>query len=308
MIKKILKWTGIILLIIIAGVTIVTASRQHLKYDAPYPAIHASTDTAVIARGKHFVTGLAHCVECHSTANADSLIGLGKEVPLSGGLPFVLPVGTVYSKNITPDKETGIGNLTDAEIARVLRYGVHANGDPVYDFMPFHNMSDEDLTAVISYLRTLQPVKNKVPGNKLNLMGNVVKAYMVKPVGPSGEVPVSVKPDTTATYGKYLVLSIGNCAGCHTKRDIGGRYTAPLLSGGGPMKAGLIPPNLTNDSSGRIFYWTQQQFIDRFHKGKIITESEMPWNCFKRMNDDELKAIYKFLKTVPAAKPDVAEK
>jgi hypothetical protein len=74
------------------------------------------------------------------------------------------------------------------------------------------------------------------------------------------------------------------------------------------MKGGLIPPNLTNDSSGRIFYWTQQQFIDRFHKGKIISESEMPWNCFKRMNDDELKAIYKFLKTVPAAKPDVAKK
>jgi len=308
MIKKILKWTGIVLLIIITGVTIVTASRQHLKYDAPYPNIHASTDTAVIARGKHFVTGLAHCVECHSTVNTDSLISLGKEVPLSGGLPFVLPVGTIYSKNITPDKETGIGNLSDGEIARVLRFGVHANGDPVYDFMPFHNMSDEDLTAVISYLRTLQPVKNKVPDNKFNLMGYAVKAYMVKPVGPSGEVPVAIKSDTTAEYGKYLVLSVGNCAGCHTRRDIGGRYTAPLLSGGGPMKAGLIPPNLTNDSLGRIFYWSQQQFIDRFHKGKIISESEMPWNCFKRMNDDELKAIYKFLKTVPAAKPEVAEK
>lgn len=308
MIKKILKWTGIILLVLIAGVTIVTASRQHLKYDAPYPEIHASKDTAVIARGKHFVLSLAHCTECHSTSNSDSLVNLGKEVPLSGGVPFVLPVGTIYSKNITPDKETGIGNLTDAEIARVLRFGVHANGEAVYDFMPFHNMSDEDLTSVISYLRTLQPVKNKVPDNKLNAIGNAVKAFMVKPVGPSGDVPVSMHPDTTSAYGKYLVLSIGNCAGCHTKRDISGAYLAPVLSGGVPM-SGLTPPNLTNDSTGRIFNWTEQQFIDRFHKGKLFDKSEMPWNCYKRMNDDELKAIYRFLKTVPAAKtPNVASK
>jgi len=308
MIKKILKWTGIILLVLIAGVTIVTASRQHLKYDAPYPEIHASNDTAIIARGKHFVLSLAHCTECHSTSNSDSLVNLGKEVPLSGGVPFVLPVGTIYSKNITSDKETGIGNLTDVEIARVLRFGVHANGEAVYDFMPFHNMSDEDLTAVISYLRTLQPVKNKVPDNKLNVMGNAVKAFMVKPVGPSGEIPVAMHPDTTSAYGKYLVLSIGNCAGCHTKRDIRGAYLAPVLSGGDPM-SGLTPPNLTNDSTGRIFNWTEQQFIDRFHKGKLFAKSEMPWNCYKRMNDDELKAIYKFLKTVPATKTvDVTSK
>ena len=271
--------------------------------------IHASKDTAIIARGKHFVYGLAHCTECHSTVNADSLINAGKEVPLSGGFAFTLPVGTIYSKNITPDKETGIGNLTDGEIARVLRYGVHPNGEAVYDFMPFHNMSDEDLTAVISYLRTIQPVKNKVPGNKLNFMGNAVKAYMVKPVSPNGEVPVSVKIDTTAAYGKYLVLSVGNCAGCHTKRDISGAYLAPALSGGTPMAGGLVPPNLTNTSDGRIYTWTEQQFIDRFHKGKLFAQSEMPWNSFKRMNDDELKAIYKFLKTVRAAKtPDVADK
>jgi mono/diheme cytochrome c family protein len=308
MLKKILRWTGIILLILIAVITVVTASRQHLKFDAPYPKIVASKDTAVIARGKHFVYGLAHCTACHTTSNGDSLIDAGFEVPLSGGFAFVLPVGTIYSKNITPDKETGIGNLTDGEIARALRYGVHANGDPVYDFMPFHNMSDEDLTAIISYLRSMQPVKNKVPANKLNLIGSLVKAYMVKPVGPTVEVPVSVQPDTTAAYGKYLVLSIGECVGCHTKRDLSGAYQAPLLSGGGPID-GFVPPNLTNDPGGRIYTWTQRQFIDRFRKGKIIAKSPMPWNNFKRMNDDELKAIYNFLKSVPGEKtPDVALK
>lgn len=301
MIKKVLKWTGIVLLTLIIGVTVVTASRQHLKYEAPYPDIHASTDTAVIARGKHFVYSLAHCIDCHSTANADSLVKAGAEVPLSGGYAFPFPFGTIYSRNITPDKETGIGNRSDAEIARVLRYGVHANGEAVYDFMPFHNMSDEDLTAVISYIRTLKPVKNKVPANNLNVMGNMIQAYLVKPVGPTGETPAVIKPDTTAAYGKYLVLSVAECAGCHTKRDLSGAFIGPHLAGGNNID-GYITPNLTNASDGRIYSWTQEQFIARFRQGKLIPKSPMPWNSYKRTSDDELKAIYKYLKSVPGEK------
>ncbi|MGN6353842.1 MAG: cytochrome c [Parafilimonas sp.] len=303
MIKKILKWTGIILLVLIAGISITTASRQHLKYDAPYPDIHASKDTAVIAHGKHLVFSIAHCADCHSLVNADSMLQAGQEPPLSGGYAFTMPLGTVYSRNITPDKETGIGNRTDAELARVIRYGVHANGEAVYEFMSFHDMSDEDLTAVISYLRSTKPVKNKVPENTLNVMGNLVKAYMVKPVGPTGDVPAAMHADTTAAYGKYLVFNVGNCIGCHSKRDLSGKFDGPYLAGGNPMN-GLIPPNLTNDSTGRIFTWSQQQFIERFKKGKLIPQSEMPWNSFKHMDDNELKAIYNFLKTVPAARTE----
>ena len=69
----------------------------------------------------------------------------------------------------------------------MLRYGVHPDGRPVYDFMPFHNMTDEDLTAIISYLRTQDPVKNQVPNNQLNFMGKAVRAFLVTPVGPEGE-------------------------------------------------------------------------------------------------------------------------
>jgi len=306
MIKKIFKWTGIVLLTLIVAVIIVVASRQNLKYDAPYPDIKASTDTAVIARGKHIVTGAAHCINCHSTANVDSLIDAGQPVPLSGGVLFDLPVGKIYSKNITPDKETGIGDYTDAQIARVLRYGVHPNGDPVYDFMPFHNMSDEDLTAVISYLRAQKPVKNKVPENNLNIMGNIVKAFLVKPVGPSGEVPETVKQDTTAEYGKYIAISIAECNGCHTKRDISGAYIGQPFAGGNEFNEGghkLVTPNITTDSSSRIYGWTAQDFINRFRMGKVIPYSPMPWNSFKRMNDEELTAIYNYLKTLPPVKP-----
>jgi mono/diheme cytochrome c family protein len=307
MIKRIFKWTGVVLLVLIVAVTVVVASRQNLKYDAPYPDIKASTDSNMIARGQHLVTGAAHCINCHSTANVDSLVDLGKPAPLSGGVKFELPVGTIYSKNITPDKETGIGDYTDAQIARVLRYGVHPNGDPVYDFMPFHNMSDEDLTAVISYLRAQKPVKNKVPENNLNILGNIVKAFMVKPVGPSGEVPETVKTDTSAAYGKYIALSVAECNGCHTKRDISGNYIGEPFTGGNEFNERgyrLVTPNITADSSSRISGWTAEDFIKRFRMGKVIPYSPMPWNSFKRMNDDELKAIYNFLKTIPSSNND----
>ena len=81
MIKKILKWTGIILLVIALAVTVVTASRQNLKYDASYPDIKASTDSDIIARGKELIYGPAHCIDCHSTDNNDSLIKLGCRYP-----------------------------------------------------------------------------------------------------------------------------------------------------------------------------------------------------------------------------------
>lgn len=297
--KKILKWAGIVLLLLVVFIGVLTASRQNLHYEAPYPVIKASADSAVIAKGRHFVRGAAHCVYCHSTANVDSILDAGGDVPLSGGRVFELPVGNVYSRNITPDKETGIGKYTDAEIARALRYSVHPDGTVIYNFMPFQEVSDEDLTAIISYLRSMPAVKNNVPKHTLNLLGNLVKAFMVKPVGPSGPVPTAVKADSSAAYGKYLALHIAECNGCHTQRDLSGAYTGQPFAGGDPMEENglrLVPPNIT--PGGRIAGWTQQYFVERFHKGKLIPQSPMPWSSFRNMSDEELKAIYNYLKTV----------
>jgi len=301
--KKILKWIGSILLVLIVGVTVVVMARQNLKYDAPYPNIHASADSTVIARGKHLIFSSAHCINCHSNHNPDSLVALGQDVPLSGGVLFDVGIAKIYSKNITPDKETGIGKYTDEEIARVLRYGVHPNGAAVLDFMPFHNTSDEDLTAIISYLRAQKPVRNEIPENSFTVMGKVVKAFMVKPVGPDGEVPKAVRPDTTAAYGRYLAVSVAECNGCHTKRDMAGAYTGDPFAGGNEIE-GFITPNLTPDPSGRIYNWSQQNFIDRFRMGKLYPKSPMPWNSFKRMSDDELKAIYHFLRSTKPVKTE----
>ena len=303
--KKILKWTGIILLIIITGLYITIEARQDLHFEAPYPNIKATADSAVIARGKKLVFGPAHCANCHVPDSLDVAVFRGEEVPLTGGKVFSLPLGNLYSKNLTPDK-TGIGNITDAEIARALRFGVNAKGNALFDFMPFHNTSDDDLVAIISYLRSQPPVKNEVPKNNFNIIGKTVKAFLIKPVGPTGPVLQSIRPDTTAVYGQYLANSVANCRGCHTNRDLmTGAFIGEDYAGGLKFEAStdsgtysITTPNLTPHETGRIKGWSQDQFIARFRLGKTIQGSHMPWGPFSRMSDDELKAIYKFLQTV----------
>lgn len=303
--KKILIWTALIILLLLGGTTATVLLRQELVYERPYPSIKASSDSAVIARGRELVIGPAHCIDCHSTANADSLLNLGQEVPLDGGVLFNLPVGKIYSSNITSDSVFGIGRRTDAEIARALRYGVHADGTVVFDFMPFHDMADEDLQAVISYIRTQRPVNSNVPAHELNPIGMTAKAFLIQPVGPSAEIALSVKRDSSAAYGKYLALNVANCSGCHTQRSLTGAYIGEPFAGGNPFKEQgelFLPPNLTTSTESRIAGWSQEDFIARFRMGRLHPNSPMPWPSFKRMSDDDLKAIYNYLKTIPPAK------
>jgi len=303
LLKKILKWTGITILTIVVIFVTLVFSLQNKKFDAPFPNLHATNDSATIARGKYLAYGPAHCSGCHTPAEDHERINMGEELPLKGGLNFDLPIGTLYSKNITPDDETGIGKLPDSVIARSLRYGVARDGRALFDFMPFHNLSDEDLVAVLSFLRSQAPVKNKVIDNQMTFIGKAVKAFLIKPVGPDGEVVKTITPDTTAAYGKYLATYVTNCRGCHTNRSLmTGEYTGPFFAGGLKFESSTekgaycVTPNLTPDKeTGKMTGWTQQQFIDRFRLNKIIAASDMPWDQFRKMSDNDLKAIYQYL-------------
>ena len=302
--KKILKWTGITILSIVIIFVILVFALQNKKFDAPFPNLHASNDSSLIARGKYLAYGPAHCSGCHTPASDQQKVMNGEELPFKGGFEFVLPIGKLYSKNITPDDETGIGKVPDSVLARSLRYGVARDGRALFDFMPFHNLSDEDLVAVLSFLRAQPAVKNDVPDNTLNFMGKAVKAFLIKPVGPEGEVSKSVKADTTAEYGKYLAHYVTNCNGCHTNRSLmTGAYIGPEFAGGFKMEGTdgsyCMTPNLTPDpQTGRITKWTQEEFIARFRAPRAIKTSDMPWDQFRKMNDDDLKAIYKYLKSL----------
>jgi mono/diheme cytochrome c family protein len=303
---KIVKWFGIILLVIISGLVAVIYARHDRTFEAPLPDIKASTDSAVLARGKYLVYGPAHCNYCHATRDEVERMKKGEELPLAGGLEFDMPIGKIVTPNLTPDPETGLTKLSDGEIARALRYGVNHRGHAMFEFMPFQNASDEDLTAIVSFIRSMPPVKRKLPEPTFNLLGKGLHAFVLKPVGPTGTPPKSVKQDTTAEYGKYLVNSIGNCRGCHTPRDmLTGAYTGPDFSGGvvfegePGMKGKFITPNLTPDKgTGLIAEWSEKTFVDRFRRGRYYEGSPMPWESFSRMTDNDLKAIYRYLQTV----------
>jgi mono/diheme cytochrome c family protein len=303
MFKKILKWSGLSLagLALVLTVTVLVLERR--SYDPGYPAVKASSDPAVIARGRYLAYGAAHCVDCHG--------GLA----LSGGVEFHLPFGTVRTANITPDRETGIGAMRDEEIARSLRYGVGRNGRTLLPFMPFADLSDEDLTAIVSFLRAQAPVQKRVETRSLNALGHVVLAFAIKPSGPTAPIKARVPAGATAAYGSYLVNSVGNCKGCHTNRDLRtGAFTGPSLAGGLQMESHVdtrthfVTPNLTPDpATGRIANWTEEIFLARFRTGKGAQDTPMPWPAFARMTDDDIKAIYRYLRSLPPVHNDTGE-
>ncbi|MEA2465222.1 MAG: hypothetical protein QOJ98_2969 [Acidobacteriota bacterium] len=284
---------------------VVVEVRSRRTFDAPYPDIHASADPQVIARGAYLAYGPAHCVNCHTQGAAQkAAVEQGATPPLSGGNRFSFPPGTFYSPNLTPDKETGIGRYTDGQLARMLRYGVRPDGRAALPFMEFQHLSDEDLTAVISFLRSQQPVRNEVPQHELNLIGKAVMAFAIEPIGPK-ETPPKVSPaqEPTVERGAYLANSVAGCAECHTKRNpLDGSYVAARFSGGGKFEVDqatvLVTPNLTPSKFGRIRDWEEEQFVGRFDVGMGIKGTHMPWRQFQRMSDTDKRAIFRYLKSL----------
>lgn len=306
---RFLKWTGFVLVTVLLTVVLAVFSRQNLRYEAPLPDLHESVDSAVIARGAYLVNGPAHCSGCHTDNAHEAAYLQGASVPMHGGFMFKLPAGSVFSKNITNDAEHGIGRMSDPEIARSLRYGVGSDGRAIFDFMPFYMMSDDDLTAIISYLRTLPGDANEVPPHELNFLGKAVKAFLIQPMGPlNKDRPSGLKPDTTATYGGYLANSVANCVGCHTERNpMTGELTGTPFAGWAGMEGnapGVLfnTPNLTPDpTTGYLYDWDFELFKGRFRAGPRFPDSPMPWANFARMSDDDLKAIWNYLHSLPPA-------
>ncbi|RYZ29091.1 MAG: c-type cytochrome, partial [Sphingobacteriales bacterium] len=237
--KKVLKYIGVTMLVMLTALFIIVQLRQNRQFSSEFPAIQASTDTTIIARGRQLVLGAAHCTNCHGAGQGSA------STALSGGQKFEIPIGDIYAPNLTPS-ESGILYKSDEALARALRYGIKTDGTALFDFMPFHNTSDADLVAILSYLRAQPPVNNIVPKNSMNLLGKVVRAFLLKPAGPSEKVPAFVQQDTTESYGAYLANSIANCQGCHTNRDlVTGAFIGVRYAGGFTME--------TKTDTGTVF-------------------------------------------------------
>jgi mono/diheme cytochrome c family protein len=299
---------GLLALVALAATTLgaTAMTRWDRTFDVPLPDLHASTDPDVIDRGRYLVFGPAHCSYCHTPQESWSRLDAGEELPLIGGYGFELQIGTLYSSNLTPDVETGIGRYSDPQLARMLRHGVRPNGRAALPVMEFQNMSDEDVVAVISYLRTAPAVRNEIPENRWNMLGKTLMATMIGPVYPDGPPPAAgPAAGATVERGSYVANSVANCAGCHSPRNLtDGSYTGPRFSGGvmdvdGDPTRFFSVPNLTPDpATGHITGWSEDQFVARFRAGKRYEDSHMPWDAFARMSDDDLRAVYRYLRTL----------
>ncbi len=305
---NILKWiaivAGVLILLLVTFVNI----RGNRTYDAPLPDLVASQDSAVIARGQYLAFGPAHCASCHAPMDKFDEIEQGLVMPLIGGWELNIPPGSFRAPNLTPDVETGIGSFSDGQLARALRYSVRQNGEALFPFMPFQNMSDADVIAIISFLRSQTPVRNDLKETELSFLGKAISAFgLITPEGPLSTPPKSVQIDTSITYGEYVANSVANCRGCHSLRDLKtGAYTGVPFAGGMPMESdppieglSFISPNITPHlNDGIMANWDEATFIKRFRTGRIHKGSPMPWGAFARMTEVELKALYRYLQSL----------
>jgi mono/diheme cytochrome c family protein len=318
---RVLAWGSVVaaLFIVVTGIY-VWRNWDRSFDDVPMPDLHASNAPGVIERGRYLVFGPAHCVECHVSdfAEYERAFDSGEPVALTGGYRFPIgPLGTLYSKNLTPDDETGIGRYSDPQIARMLRHGVRPDGQASIPLlMPFGNMSDDDIVAVLSFLRAQPARRNVVPANQWTTLGKVMRTF-VAAARPNLDVhpPRTAPPQQpTRERGEYLARSVANCGGCHTAfNELTGAPTAPTFTGGNPMEPAaqqgadrtlwFRPPNITpHDGSALMKFPDRATFVARFKVGgRHYAGSPMPWEAFGGMAPEDVGALYEFLHAVPAA-------
>jgi mono/diheme cytochrome c family protein len=302
-----------------------TWDRSYDEY--PVPEVRATSDPAVVARGEYLVYGPAHCVECHASSFQEfQKIVDGQKVPLQGGTRFEAPpLGAVYSKNLTPDAETGIGRYTDGQIARMMRYNVRPDGRAsIGPMMPFHNMSDEDMIAIISFLRAQPPVRNQVPENEWTVPGKIIRSISssFKPREVEMVRPPKVAPEEKPTKerGEYLARYVGNCVGCHTPLDdttfepsgpdfSGGEEFEPMPLPGADKQLWFRTPNITPQKGSALMKFPDRAtFVARFKVGgRQHPGTPMPWEAYARMSPDDVAAIYEFLRSLPPAEGATGE-
>lgn len=258
-----------------------------------------------LERGKYLFNSVAGCVDCHSEhdpSNPDhpalpNMQGAGEKMFLDG-----LP-GRIVAPNLTPDPATGAGNWTDDQLARAIREGIGHDGRALFPLMPYEHyksMSDEDLASVIVYMRSLPPVHHDLPKTEIIFP---VK-YLIRAVPQPVTTPVSAPdPADTLQRGAYLV-NLGGCGDCHTPIDAHGQPIPGMQFAGGQVFKGpwisTVSANITPDASG-ISYYDEALFLQVMRTGYVKARRLawlMPVEQFKGMTDDDLKAIFAYLRTV----------
>jgi mono/diheme cytochrome c family protein len=269
----------------------------------------ASAETAV-ERGKYLVEGVVGCGNCHTPKGPNGPV---RDRALSGGPPVVEPVFTAYPSNITPDRETGIGAWTDAEIKLAIREGKRPprsrnGGTIIGPPMPielYRGMADADLDAIVAYLRTVPAVKNVVPKSTYKIA--LPPAYGA-PVDKPIEEPA--RTDKVA-YGAYMASALGHCIECHTPLGAKGRaeFETALGAGGrifnGPWGVSAAK-NITPDMQHGLGSWSDAE-IERAIRSGIGKDGHtlmppMGYGYYATISADDMSALIAYLRSMPPKK------
>lgn len=295
MAKRWIRWTGyttgaIIGLIVVGatGVFAYSSHRMSQQFDVPSPDVATVSDEASISRGYHLATAIGKCVECHGE-------DLGGKVFLDDPA-----LGRIAASNLTQGQGGVMSSYRDNSLlARAIRRGVRHDGTglmlmPSEDYVHF---SDQDISALIAYIRSLAPVDRTLPPSNVKLLGRVLYTTGSLPllraeIIPSDLVSPSVTPSSTLDLGRYLA-NVGGCTGCH----------GPGLSGG---KIPGTPPDwkpATNITPAGLSGWTDQDFVRAMKEGVrpngTTIDTLMPWKLAGKMSDQEIQALWAYLRSVP---------
>jgi mono/diheme cytochrome c family protein len=265
-----------------------------------------------IARGKYVFGATGGC-GCHTV----------KDQPVNaGGRRYDGPFGTVYSSNITPDRETGIGTWTDEQIINAIRLGRRPNGDrllPVHPYPVFNGMTAEDLKAVVAFLKTVPPVKrpNQAKRVTVPLFESVFLPAWLAAFAPR-ETPPTAAPTAGVPRGEYLVRAVAHCGECHTPRTMTMATDNGRFLGGnpkGPEDAAM--PNITPDKDTGLGKWSAEEIAEYLGTGSkpdgdvaggLMAEViEGTLAGYKDLTKADRLAIAQYLKTIPAVSNRIAK-
>lgn len=284
----------------------------------PAPALTVERTPERIQRGRYLFEHVNGCVDCHSIVDETRFgspvvpagYAKGRILPKEWGLP-----GTIVTPNLTSDSETGAATWTDGQLARAIREGIGHDERVLFPMMPYDNyryLADEDLHALIAYIRTIPPTRNPLPKTEVSFPVNLLIRTAPQPVG---SIPMPDRANPVA-YGEYLT-NVAGCRFCHTQAKNGELVKGMEFAGGQEFLlapgARAVSANLTPDPETGTGRWSEKEFLDKFNQYKDyaangspkiepVLNTAMPWLLYTGMETSDLRAIFAYLKSLPARK------
>ena len=271
---------------------------------APFPALAEPPAPELVAHGKSLVEA-SDCASCHT---ADP------QRPFAGGKRIDTPFGAIYSPNLTPDRETGIGDWSDADFVRALRFGVAPDGSRYYPAFPypyFTKFTRGDILAIRAYLSTLTPFRNEEPPPALRFPLNfrvvmrVWNYFFFKP----GILEPDQQKDIDWNRGRYLVEGAGHCGACHTPKNMFGADRRGRAFAGGRV-GDWFAPRLDGAARSGLKSWSVDDIVEYLQSSRNAKShadglmAEVVVNSTSKISDGDARAIAVYLKSLPAGPPE----